>query len=601
MDNDYYKKCLNAVVQAGTVAPELSGNINKEIRKIKERFFRIIGENDVLNRNRGFITPGGSAYFLDSGDKLDDSIPYYFYSREVSDSEVNYNSSIISVYAKLIWQTGSPITKLAFNKVDNNYVFEIHSDINNGVFDIRALGVDGVPQKSILLKINLDISKKIERDMESIGAVLSHRNMYVAKKLGSSVVEVHRKYSDELSVLSEFFSHFEGIIRYLNSEVDFSRYYHHQNDVESLFGEDELKNTIITAHALFALSKILNLPYCYLMPSFFVNYKGINMTFGTIILDVEKRLEPEEITLLRIINSDMYKMINTVKMHQLMQVEEWRHIVDSMSHSMKHHFIALSSTIEEKNYAFNWTLNHLKNHNKQQAENSERIYENFKTKVNGVKAQLVETNSVLFALMKIKGDRTNLKGQGTDVQETLMVTRQGIDLVLLEVIDVLKYSLSGLGFATDRNTTSIKDGVLPNLDRGIRERFQGLSFYCCVPLLRIVLMDLLKNAIKYTDPFVPYLEVDMEDRDGVIRILIKNNQSITKEEFDYINGYSLEVKGATSLRVGIKTVRGILNYNGIGQSGKTWRLGALKSSIDPALKMTTVFIDIPKDEFYEEE
>ena len=150
-------------------------------------------------------------------------------------------------------------------------------------------------------------------------------------------------------------------------------------------------------------------------------------------------------------------------------------------------------------------------------------------------------------------------------------------LIVLSSLDLL-----GLGDSHIKAIERIKAEILNCLEN-IPERVH-LIFNKTA--LEIIVLELMKNAIKYADTEKPHFTIQWLEYDEHYAVEFKNNAQVTDEQLNYISGNNDDVTEQHRVSGGIRSIRRILKYF---QDTTNFRLNA-KRNLDKTKVIVAILI-----------
>jgi len=195
--------------------------------------------------------------------------------------------------------------------------------------------------------------------------------------------------------------------------------------------------------------------------------------------------------------------------------------------------------------------------------------------------------------MKVNGQRNRVEKLSRDVEETLAINSINLGDLLSDSLENVLASLDLIGFIKNEHKNKVEKSVLPLLLKKVNDVFRKYTLLVTSKGISIIILDLLKNAVRFTDNETPELDITFTefDEDNYTLHFI-NNQQMSKEAYEFIQNDVDAIKWSKSSKVGIRTIKKILAYKELGNSGMRWRLRVDTRSIIE--NRTDIFIIIPK-------
>jgi hypothetical protein len=175
----------------------------------------------------------------------------------------------------------------------------------------------------------------------------------------------------------------------------------------------------------------------------------------------------------------------------------------------------------------------------------------------------------------------------SDIQETLAKTWIDVDQLIPEIYHEMKNSLDLIKFNDDGHDRNVEQMLQQKIEeyKPMQVKFKGINFG-----IRIVLNDLIKNALKRTNSKKPDISITKHDsEEEYIEIRIMNNKKLAMRDYEEFN---IREK---SKKIGIRTVRDILGLPYlIGESEGDPKIDLKMYPPNEEINETLVSLFIPK-------
>ena len=277
----------------------------------------------------------------------------------------------------------------------------------------------------------------------------------------------------------------------------------------------------------------------------------------------------------------IYSQIRALESATLIELKtkkaEWETIVDEMSHSMAFpfgeiysHLAEIKTDLEEQNYTS------IEFH----AERSQAVI-----------TQLRNINLYLFYLVKAEQSKGKLS---EDLLQFFKLEKNDLCLILNNCFKNIENSLELLRIE-DQHRENIQK-LVENIFLDIN-KFKNIKIVANNIGIEIVLLDLLKNALRCTLPNNPIIKIEFipDFNESYSAISIMNNYYMEEEVRNFIL-YDIETKNwSKSTKVGIRTVNRIIRNDLFIKSSNRCQLDIPKNSTDKSIGRTIVSLLIPKE------
>lgn len=149
--------------------------------------------------------------------------------------------------------------------------------------------------------------------------------------------------------------------------------------------------------------------------------------------------------------------------------------------------------------------------------------------------------------------------------------------LLYSVITTLRLMIESLHYI-DPGSTKKELAALAKLEVGVK-RMKDYTINTIEVGLRIVILDLLKNAILHADRSKPVIAMKVEEINHWLKIHFVNNSMLTREAYDYINSDKVSHLLPLRRKGGLRTIKRILSTRILSFSDIEWKVKAEKSSL----------------------
>lgn len=293
-------------------------------------------------------------------------------------------------------------------------------------------------------------------------------------------------------------------------------------------------------------------------------------------LSTEEYIEIEE-KLFRIF-SETIKLVT----EKLTRDAEWKTIVDEMTHSTRTELGTLQGAILNAESS-------LTNGDLQDAKSRILIAKALSSRLN-------EINSFIFALMKSGLEPTRMD---ENVKESLAQDDNiNLNEIITSCINTLKDSLRVIKLSKESHRTNISI-ELDELKKDVSKMFWKVKLKGCKNGIRIILMDLLKNAARFTDENNPKIEILLSKphNSEFYELHFINNSQISEEGFNFIKYGKNTSEWSKSDKVGWRVINKILDYERLGSGSIKWTYDIDERS--KTTPRTDIWLKIPKNDLYE--
>lgn len=263
---------------------------------------------------------------------------------------------------------------------------------------------------------------------------------------------------------------------------------------------------------------------------------------------------------------------------------EWKTIVDEMSHSMAFPFGEVNRRLHETSVYIDRGNLSAASSQLQQAR--------------AVVDQLSGINKFLFYL--VKASESSPENWDYPMREALEIKDVSLTTLFDDCLNNIGYSLPLLQLSTFNHKEKIQSSI-DQFRADTLKAIERLRIRVVPDGLRIVLLDLLKNALKETDEQNPNIEVSFVKNfnEAFHALCFKNNKSMTKEAYNFLVHGNETESMSKSRKVGWRTIKRILGFKWLVESATLCDYYVDPSSIEPQLGETKIFLLIPKEAVHE--
>lgn len=264
--------------------------------------------------------------------------------------------------------------------------------------------------------------------------------------------------------------------------------------------------------------------------------------------------------------------------------EEWQKISEMRAHSLHHQISARKQITSEIEFLFNEVI---KNRDKNTLEYESRFFE-LLASMKSIDNYIANVDNLQFAVQKVERKYKNwcsLEDKDPN-KEFLRIKDFDLAAMLVRHIKALQYALGLLAF--DAQQQERVANVLNKLIEKIEINLFGLRLNAVEKLLDVVIQDILKNVVKYTNAENPQITIELRNFDAnwvepevrrklvagvAYKALVFTNNEPIREEKNYrfmINPSDAEENSfSKTTNLGIRSIHTLLQYDGISQSQTT--------------------------------
>ena len=296
---------------------------------------------------------------------------------------------------------------------------------------------------------------------------------------------------------------------------------------------------------------------------------------GVILLIVKRPLREHEFVGL----SYMLSFILASEAQKKMKEEQWRIIADEQSHAFRHDMGAVQTDLRNLKVYFNQYNEDKFNHCQSQA-------------VKKV-AYLTDINEFLLLLMQAGDGGEYFSNLDESTKKTLATDAVSLKEVLHSCLDTLAGSMEALDITTTAHRLLITNQLMPVLRLNINA-LPDVKVGVIPVAFRIVLLDLMKNALFYSSREAPSVKIEIREDsvNNYLTLRFQNNTRISDAGYQFIK-YRKEVENFSKRQKGgIRTIFRLLDFPYFGKSKMKWQLDVAESSLTG--NWTDIFLKIPQ-------
>jgi MFS family permease len=220
-----------------------------------------------------------------------------------------------------------------------------------------------------------------------------------------------------------------------------------------------------------------------------------------------------------------------------------------------------------------------------------------------------ENIAIFYALERVGNKRL----LSDSVKEQLSCDKVNLAMLICDRLTTLIDGVNNIVFVK-----KYYDGMqeyLETVKKSVSEQLKDIEVVSTISGLQIILHDILTNAVRYNNVEEPVIAINwyptiadelpesialQMNADDYQTLSFRNKGTLPKAEYRYIlDQTSPNNQTSTSNKLGINTIKRIIAYNGLGQSGLPWYYTPKKDSFDQA--ETTIFLLIPKKDINNDE
>lgn len=227
---------------------------------------------------------------------------------------------------------------------------------------------------------------------------------------------------------------------------------------------------------------------------------------------------------------------------------------------------------------------------------------------------IYNVSNLFYAMQKTAYRQANLSGV------KLQAVRDVLSHRTVRLADLVTQRIHTIRDATvnllhKKEQTVAMRAYLDNLSETVQRTLGDTTLEVNETALQVVLQDMLSNAVRYSGnppdigiTLYPTDAIELPDElpkdlpvvcqpDAYWTLAVRNNMPLGKHIYREILGLNAQVRtGDTSRRLGINTIKRILDYEGLGQSGQPWYFVPRKNCYETP--DTILLLLIPKRDFH---
>ena len=288
---------------------------------------------------------------------------------------------------------------------------------------------------------------------------------------------------------------------------------------------------------------------------------------------------------------------------------EWKKVVEQITHS-KYNQRAVINDNAEDFYAI------LQDRNLDDLVTLFEVNEQLRRSIDRI-------DDFFFALNKVEYSKENIKNiKQPRIEQLLNIETVSLGDILKEQITMLQNSLKLVPFKDTKIRNNVKLFLL-KFKEEMYFRFLHYKLGAVKSGFKIILLDLLKNAIKEVNEDNPQLDIQVYDFNSseidewliseskfslpnvpYVTLAFVNNKPIVRKNadgtlmrniYDNLLGKNTDLNTSTTRQLGVKIVKQITNYDGLGKSGLKWFYTPSTECLDCVY--TKILLLIPKSDF----
>jgi hypothetical protein len=283
---------------------------------------------------------------------------------------------------------------------------------------------------------------------------------------------------------------------------------------------------------------------------------------------------------------------------------EWKRVIEQITHSKYNQRAIINDNAKE----FAKELKSL------------GLYEVLKKfEQNEVQRQSLDViDDFFFALNKVDFKKSNFDNLAEGrIKDVLNPENINLSEAILKEINRVKLSLHVIPFNKIPHRKKVSE-YLSILETEFKNRFQDVIIVAANEGFRIILLDMLKNAVRFTDDDNPLVNIELypTDLDEIdewqkekneftvtsetyMTLAFTNNHPIVqvdKKDYNNLLGKIISDQTSNTSQLGLRTIRTITKYDGLGKSGLRWFYTPSKECLKE--QQTKVLLLIPKADFH---
>lgn len=349
------------------------------------------------------------------------------------------------------------------------------------------------------------------------------------------------------------------------------------------FQREKLKNNFLLFHLYF----FQKYKYHY---SYFVRPRVArnNLYNGSLHIVLEEPLKISEFNILSSLMTDILSETAMSRMENLVKDVEWKTIAQYRSHALHHQNLARKGIKRNLEDAFNG--------------NDKEKFDTYMAKLNAIDGYVKDLDEMEYALHKVDYSKLNYEklAQNDKVRSILEHDKVGLVQIFENCLDTMLFSLDRIKFAGDENHKDLTAKMIEALKIKIKIDFDFIQINSIRSMFEVIFQDMIKNAIRHTNPINPIIELTLKDHVEFDKIhpsvknlleleilkaiesnipnaeklsyytlVLTNNASISSDKFELLLTGNMNYE-EKDFSLGVKTIHRLLKYDGIGKSGCLW-------------------------------
>lgn len=200
-------------------------------------------------------------------------------------------------------------------------------------------------------------------------------------------------------------------------------------------------------------------------------------------------------------------------------------------------------------------------------------------------------NLLLTRVSPKDDDEEDFPKQDKKIADALNIKENNLQSTLLATLNTIKNSLDVLRLEDDHKT-AIRQNIIPLLEKNIKQ-LPKCYIKTIYEGLYIVFLELLKNAIYYSNSYDPKVEIVWKEFDeNSYSLHFKNNSKMNKEDYEFLEEEVSKNNVSKRLKIGHRTIGRILSFHYFNSSSENWKKKVNESSKEQ--NETDIFLIIPK-------
>lgn len=282
------------------------------------------------------------------------------------------------------------------------------------------------------------------------------------------------------------------------------------------------------------------------------------------------------------------------------QVQTYKDIVRQTMHNQNTVLAAVNTSLEGIKTAF-------------ETKNKDKFNKNWNT-TRFYFDSIYHINAFFYALERVDNNRENIENQQSEsVREQLSCDKVNLAMLICDRLTTLIDGVNNVVFLKEYHSDMKK--YLETVKESVSEQLKDIEVVSTISGLQIILHDILTNAVRYNKVEEPVITINWYPTNAkelpesialqmnaadYQTLSFQNRGNLPKDDYLYILDQTLlNNQASTSNKLGINTIKRVIAYNGLGQSGLPWYYTPKKDSFNHT--ETTIFLLIPKKDINNDE